>query len=211
MSEFKKFPKIKRLDREWIVTEKIDGTNAQIHITNEPIKGVEWIDVDILDDNKLYYMYAGSRNRYIYPGKEDNFGFALWVADNSNMLWDLGLGRHYGEWWGHKINRGYGLTERRFSLFNVTRWDPLWFQDATKPPACCHVVPIITVTDSFFEFADLFDHISNYMFESYAVPGYTDPEGFVVCHEPSGFLAKYTFDGDGHKNLKNLHGDVSVY
>lgn len=30
--EFKEFPKMGRLSRECVVTEKIDGTNAQIYI-----------------------------------------------------------------------------------------------------------------------------------------------------------------------------------
>lgn len=35
MIEFKGFPKMARLSRECIITEKIDGTNAQICITED--------------------------------------------------------------------------------------------------------------------------------------------------------------------------------
>ena len=35
MLEFKKFPKIARLSREIIVTEKIDGTNGVVHVGEE--------------------------------------------------------------------------------------------------------------------------------------------------------------------------------
>ena len=55
--EFIPFPKIARLSRLAIVTEKIDGTNAQVTITE---------DGDI---------FAGSRSRWITP-EDDNYGFA---------------------------------------------------------------------------------------------------------------------------------------
>ena len=35
MIEFKEFPKIARLNREVIVTEKIDGTNAAVIVTED--------------------------------------------------------------------------------------------------------------------------------------------------------------------------------
>jgi len=35
MNNFLKFPKMARYSRECIVTEKIDGTNAQIYITED--------------------------------------------------------------------------------------------------------------------------------------------------------------------------------
>lgn len=104
MIEFKPFQKIARLNREVLVTEKIDGTN-----------GLVWIAEDGVE------MRAGSRSRWITP-EADNFGFAKWVADNAEELRRLGPGYHYGEWWGAGIQRRYGLTEKRFSLFNVSRW-----------------------------------------------------------------------------------------
>jgi hypothetical protein len=59
--EFQEFPKIARLSREIIITEKIDGTNAQILITEEG---------DFL---------IGSRTRWITP-QDDNYGFAKWAT-----------------------------------------------------------------------------------------------------------------------------------
>jgi hypothetical protein len=35
MIEFQEFPKIFRLSREMIVTEKLDGTNAQVYVTDD--------------------------------------------------------------------------------------------------------------------------------------------------------------------------------
>src|SRR6478609_4562760 len=117
MPEFQEFPKMPRLSREVIITEKIDGTNAQVLITPEG------------------EIHAGSRTRWITP-ESDNFGFAAWVRDNREQLLQLGPGRHFGEWWGSGIQRRYGLTEKRFSLFNVKRW-------GESRPACCHVVPVL--------------------------------------------------------------------
>lgn len=101
--EHKPFPKIPRLNREIIITEKIDGTNAAI---------------TVMPDGTLY---AQSRNRIITPGS-DNAGFAAWVFDHADDLRELGEGTHYGEWYGRGIQRGYGLNERRFAMFNTTRW-----------------------------------------------------------------------------------------
>ena len=105
-TEIEGFGKIARWNREVIVTEKIDGTNAQILVNDE---GTDF--------------RVGSRNQWITP-EADNFGFARWCADNRDDLLKLGPGRHFGEWWGSGIQRGYGLAkgEKRFSLFNVSKW-----------------------------------------------------------------------------------------
>ncbi len=172
---FQEFPKLYRLFRDIIVTEKIDGTNAQIVISDDGLS-----------------LRAGSRNRWIAPG-DDNFGFARWCADNTEDLLKLGPGRHFGEWWGAGIQRRYGLTEKRFSLFNVARWG----DDATRP-ACCHVVP--TLYASGFSQAAIDEVVAKLKREgSRAAPGFDKPEGIVVFHVPSGHAYKYTLDGDGHK------------
>ena len=106
--EFKPWPKTPRLNgSSMVITEKIDGTNACVIVTEDGRVG------------------AQSRNRLITP-ESDNAGFARWVAENEEELAvRLGPGHHYGEWWGSGIQRGYGLTkgEKRFSLFNTGRWD----------------------------------------------------------------------------------------
>jgi len=118
LPEFTPWPKIARLNREIVITEKLDGTNAAIHIE----------EFDCVEPNgeghKQFRVTAQSRNRILQPGKHtDNFGFAAWVQKNAEVLYKaLGVGLHFGEWWGVGIGRGYGLTERRFSLFNVAKW-----------------------------------------------------------------------------------------
>lgn len=168
---FEPFPKISRLSREIIVTEKIDGTNAQIYIT---------------DDNQIL---AGSRSRWLYPGKStDNFGFAGWVEAHKEELLQLGPGRHFGEWWGSGIQRGYGLKEKRFSLFNTDRW-------RESRPECCFVVP--TLYRGIFS-TQVIDEIIESLraFGSQAEPGFTSPEGVVIFHTASGHLYKKTLVGD---------------
>jgi hypothetical protein len=169
---FTPFPKIARYSKEVIVTEKIDGTNAQIYIS---------------DDGKE--IFAGSRTRWISPG-DDNFGFAAWVEKNREELLKLGPGNHFGEWWGAGIQRKYGLNEKRFSLFNTHRWG----DDATRP-ACCSVVPVLWQGN-----ADVMDPvvILNHLQKtgSHAAPGFMKPEGIVIFHTASGALFKKTLEKD---------------
>jgi hypothetical protein len=173
---FVEFHKIARLSRDIIVTEKIDGTNAQVHIT---------------DDGR---MFAGSRTRWVTPDA-DNYGFATWVRDHRDELMALGPGSHFGEWWGCGIQRKYGLKEKRFSLFNVTRWG----DDAPVPrPACCHVVPVLYRGP--FDTTAIDDVLAGLaQGGSAAAPGFPTPEGVVIFHEKSGVLFKKTIGDDGHK------------
>lgn len=172
MPEFQPFPKISRWSREVIITEKIDGTNAQVVVS---------------DDGSS--VCAGSRSRFITP-EADNFGFAKWVEANAEELKRLGPGTHYGEWMGQGIQRGYGLKEKRFYLFNVSRWE-------AERPACCHVVPVLCRCHA----DDLNVHVANMMqvlreSGSFAVPGFMKPEGVVIFHVAGNALFKKTLDRD---------------
>jgi hypothetical protein len=167
--DFVGFPKMPRLSREIIVTEKIDGTNAQICITENG---------DI---------FAGSRARWITPN-DDNFGFASWVEDNREDLSTLGVGSHFGEWWGRGIQRNYGLQERRFSLFNVPRW-------ADKRPDCCNVVPVLY--QGLFDTARIDGCITELRVSgSKAAPEFMKPEGIIVYHVAGNVGFKKTLEKD---------------
>jgi len=191
--EFKDFPKMARLSRECIITEKLDGTNAQIYI----------------DENGV--IMAGSRNKWITPD-DDNYGFAAWVEAHRDELALLGPGRHFGEWWGQGIQRKYGMTEKRFSLFNTIRWcahdatpalianqDPRAEPKYQKHiPACCHLVPVLyrglfdTITIEAV-LHDLEKHGSS------AAPGFMKPEGIIVFHVAGNVGFKKTLGNDGAK------------
>lgn len=167
--EFVAFPKIPRLFRECVITEKIDGTNASVHISEDGVT-----------------IQAASRNKFITP-QDDNYGFARWVEKNKDELLKLGPGRHYGEWWGVGINRGYELSERRFSLFHTHKIKEL--------PGCCGVVPILGECE--FHSASVLQalvDLANY--GSYAAKGYTKPEGIVIYHKAAGIMFKATLEGD---------------
>lgn len=179
-AEFKAFESIPRLFRSCVVTEKIDGTNALVYVS---------------DDGST--VRAGSRSRWITP-EADNFGFAAWVEDHAEELRSLGPGYHYGEWWGAGIQRRYGLDHKRFSLFNVGRWGE-GGKDADKRPSCCHVVPVL-YRGPFDTLLAVTEAHKLAETGSVAAPGFMKPEGIVVWHEQGRVLFKYTLDGDGHKH-----------
>ncbi len=170
---FEAMQKIPRLNRDCIVTEKIDGTNACVVVSDD---GLE--------------LQACSRTRNIFTGKQDNFGFAQWCEQNKTELLKLGPGRHYGEWFGVGIQRGYNLFERRFSLFNADKW-----ADASTRPSCCGVVPVLYRGP--FDTERIHDALYHLKIAgSQAVPGYDRPEGIVVFHQASHHLYKVTVEND---------------
>ena len=183
-----------RLSREVIITEKIDGTNASIYI----------------DDDGTFL--TGSRTQWITPEK-DNHGFSRWAYEHKEELMTLGPGRHFGEFWGSGIQRGYGLTkgDKRFSLFNVIRWclygntpqriskeDPLIVKMQDMLPKCCGLVPVLHRgtfnTDDCNTTLRLLGQ-----YGSKAAPGFFRPEGIVVYHVAGNVGFKQTLGDDGHK------------
>jgi len=183
--EFTAFPKMPRLSREMVITEKIDGTNAQVCIVEcegHPMEGA------IYEADGLA-LFAGSRTRWVTPDS-DNYGFARWCKENGAELLNLGVGRHFGEWWGQDIQRGYGLKEKRFSLFNVGRW-----ADDIIRPNCCHVVP--TLFQGKFDTytaSGCLEILSTH--GSQAAPGFMRPEGIVIFHVAGNFGFKKTIEKD---------------
>lgn len=168
--EFEPFDKISRLSRGCTITEKIDGTNACIVITD--------------DDQFL----TGSRTRWITP-EDDNFGFSKWAHEHKDELMQLEVGKHYGEWWGLGIQRNYGQFEKRFSLFNSSRWT------LTLPPACCSVVPVLysgiftsTAVDDCIDFLRKNG--------SQSAPGFMKPEGIIIYQSAARMYFKKTLDKD---------------
>jgi RNA ligase len=161
--EFKEWPKIPRWSNEsYVITEKIDGTNGCIIVTDHG-------DV-----------FAQSRSRILDESSSgDNYGFCKWVYGNKDDLLRLGVGYHYGEWWGQGIQRNYGLTEKKFSLFNI------WHPDI---PECVDKVPVVEKN---------YEKAWNRLKEigSVAAPGFMKPEGFVMsATQNRGVRYKVLFD-----------------
>lgn len=189
VAEFRGFAKIPRLSRECTVTEKIDGTNACICIT---------------EDGEFM---TGSRTRWISP-ESDNHGFSRWAYEHKDELMALGVGTHYGEWWGAGIQRGYGLDDKRLSLFNTSRWclhgetakniptsDPRIVRMQNTLPPCCHLVPVL-YEGEFDTF--LIDGLLREMRAqgSRAAPGFMRPEGVIIYHHAAGQYFKKTLEKD---------------
>lgn len=175
MSEFQPWPKIARLNRDITVTEKIDGTNAAVIVGDD------------------LSVAAQSRKRLITPD-DDNFGFARWVAENAEPLASLlGPGRHFGEWWGSGIQRGYGLTkgEKRFSLFNTARYGEV---DFSEVPGVGTVPVLYRGPFSQAEIERALLHLGVY--GSRAAKGFHDPEGVIIFHSAAQQMFKVTIKGD---------------
>jgi hypothetical protein len=190
--EFQEFPKMARYSREVIVTEKIDGTNAAVVIEDGLIGELPTNAISKIGNMNIY---AQSRTRFITP-QDDNAGFARWVVEHAEELLKLGVGRHFGEWFGSGIQRNYGLKEKRFALFNVSRWD-----DPEARPACCHVVPTLWRGNFSDLRADLLLGELE-LFGSHAVPGYMRPEGIVVFHTAANMGFKKTVERDDQPKSK---------
>ncbi len=165
------FPKIPRLNRTIIITEKLDGTNAQVLVTPEG------------------QVIAGSRTRWITP-ENDNQGFACWVRLHEAELREgLGIGAHFGEWYGAGIQRRYGLLEKKFALFNTHRW-----KDGQRP-AICDVVPTLYI--GAFSQAAIQEALDDLRIHgSKAVPGFMNPEGIVVFMSASASMHKVLLEND---------------
>ena len=194
---FRAFPKIPRLNREVVVTEKNDGTNGAVVIARAE-------DTDVLHRGGIavgeYGVLAQSRTRFIYPDS-DNFGFAAWVAANADALVEtLGEGAHYGEWYGKGIQRNYGLPDRRFMLFNAERW------------AGHELPPNVEVATEIYR-----GNFNTYMVEravddlrdngSRHVEGFPNPEGVVVWHGAARQTFKVLCENDDIPKMQGVEHD----
>lgn len=195
---FQEFPKIARLNREIVVTEKIDGTNGQVVFEMLPAAGPAPLVVLNVDGLPAIGVWAGSRNRWVTL-EGDNFGFARWVHDNAQQLYEtLGVGRHYGEWWGAGIQRRYGQAGKRFSLFAAHEW-PEERLPVNVGQVIVQAVPVLHrgpwITE---EFGWMPQACLNRLRDtgSAAAPGFMKPEGVVVFHRAGQVAFKATIEGD---------------
>jgi hypothetical protein len=187
---FTPWPKTARLFRTVVITEKLDGTNAAIHI-----------DAD-------GRVAAQSRNRLITPDN-DNYGFAGWAhANATDLAYILGPGLHFGEWWGKGIQRGYGLEKRRFSLFNTVRWstevteraDGTRFTMRERAEQSDILDEVDAVPQLYIgEFTEMAVRKCLTELESagsFAAPGFMNPEGICIYHTQTKGVFKVTLDAN---------------
>jgi hypothetical protein len=210
---FEPFPKIPRLFRDCIITEKIDGTNATIAIIEDGGQPYREAICSWHQDGASWSMLAGSRTRWITP-QNDNHGFARWVEERQRSLMALGPGIHRGEWWGSGIQRGYGLKEKRLSLFNVSRWclhdqeprripsqDPRIEKWQEVLPTCVGLVPVLY--QGHFSTRTVESCCNRLLVQgSQAAPGFQKPEGVVVFHTAANAGFKVTLEKDDEPKSK---------
>ncbi|MCX4554113.1 RNA ligase family protein [Streptomyces sp. NBC_01500] len=173
--EFQAWPKTARLFRDIVITEKIDGTNAAIRVT---------------EDMKVF---AQSRKRMITP-EADNYGFARWVYENADHLANvLGPGLHFGEWWGQGIQRRYDMGTKAFSLFNTDRFSDL--DDSVSVGGVpVGIVPVL-YRGPFSE-SVITSHLRELSRGSYAAPFFENPEGICIYHTQTKSVFKVTLDNN---------------
>lgn len=177
---FQGFKKIPRLSREIIITEKIDGTCGLIYID---------------ESNNLF---IGSKNRWL-DDHNDNYGFWHWAMERKEELLKLGKGYHYGEFWGKGIQRGYGLVEKRFSLFNAGRWvkdkNITLKEKQEYCPECCYVVPILY--EGMFNTSIISSILDELKIKGSMVsPNFMNPEGIIIYHKRGNLYFKKTIEND---------------
>lgn len=211
LHEFQPYGKTPRLNKQITVTEKIDGSNCAVMIRPLPAN-VDCYEHETVvrfpknegGDYSELAVGAQSRNRLIKPGKQsDNAGFAAWVWDNAyELVRGLGVGRHFGEWWGPGVQFDYGIEGKRFSLFN-----PFTFGTAGNdevPSALAEVgvrvVPLLLQWGHFD--STRIDGVVTTLVElgsaAAALEGVSGAkaEGVIVRHSASGQLYKRLIEND---------------
>jgi hypothetical protein len=173
--EFQSFRSLERVETTVTLTEKIDGTNAQICIWQEPSGDMQ--------------LMTCSRNRIITP-EDDNHGFAKWAYNHKEKLQTfLGEGRHFGEWCGGSIARGYGLKNKCFALFNSARWSEIR-EKSTIDEICS--VPVL-YNDIYYE--GLINEQMDFLKKegSQFARGFMNPEGIVIYWHRLNVMMKKTY------------------
>lgn len=176
--DYIKMQSIPRLSKTCYITEKIDGTNACVHVS----EGGE--------------IRAGSKNRWLTTEK-DNHGFATFVKEREDLFRKvLPPGFHRGEFWGNGIQRGYGLPkgDRRLSLFNQKL--KIKLNSSIEWPF--DFVPILY--KGMFDTVIVELMLKVLKLGSISVPGYMNPEGVVVYHEAANCMFKKTIEHDEGKH-----------
>jgi len=192
MAEFVDYGKTPRLFRDIVITEKINGTNAAIHIERgEPSDSQDGYVAGVQTPTGDFYKVAAqSRKRLITPDN-DNFNFARWVVDNAETLVaDLGEGVHFGEWYGQGIQKAFpNMKVKRFALFNVKRWEGVWFN---TPELEC--VPVLYKGD--FNEALIRSFISSLRTMGSTIDHTAKAEGIVIYHTAANSVFKVLCEND---------------
>lgn len=202
--EFQAWPKTPRLFRDIVITEKVDGTNSAVIIEeinpelDYEAEGDPFVLAQVERGGSTYAVAAQSRNRLIFPGKTtDNHGFAGFVQENAEQLFDLlGPGRHYGEWWGKGIQGRYSVNFKGFALFNTEKHEDLyeWFRDTSIGDVLVEAMPVLYKGP--YSEQKIRETLSELNTNGSLVSFRDKAEGIVVFHTQSRKVYKVTLDGN---------------
>lgn len=190
------WPSIPRSSRvTYEITEKIDGTNALVHVSRTPPALTPGVEVAL--DGEPAWVRLGSRNRWLWHD-QDNHGFFAWAHGHAQALATaFGLGAHHGEWYGAGIGRRYGLASRRLAMFRprpAAAWEAM---HAAGLPSEVHSVPLLARLTLDEVLGGEAARVVAALFAggSVAVPGFPSPEG-VVVRGPGDARMKITDNGN---------------
>jgi hypothetical protein len=225
MTRIKRWPDVARLHRGVTLTEMLDGKTAALHVDvvrplhHQVYENDRWQtipevpvragDVFSLEEDgggprsrSIFYRVTVQNTTRIVTVQEDMNGIAAWARENAaGIVAALGPGIHFGEWWGYKINRGYGLRvgDRRFSLFNTVRWNKL---NGQQVPGL-YSVPVLWEGSLENDWMAVPEQVANLKTRgSVAVPGYPYPEGLVLYHHEGDTMFKIRIDEHNRKNIR---------
>lgn len=167
---FSKWPKIPRfLNTKMVITQKMNGTNAQILFEET---------TNIIQTKNKIDMSVGRRRGWLST-KEDNFGFHAWASTHKHSLFAvLGRGRHYGEWCGPGIQNGEGLKERKFFSFDPFLEVPKEYKHLIEPVPLLYEGPInISQIKSCLQHLEIFGSVID-KFKEFG--HFRQPEGIII-------------------------------
>lgn len=196
--EFRSWGKTPRLFRDIVITEKIDGTNSAVIIQELGEEADPNALAQVEVDGVIYEVGAQSKNRLIFPGKTtDNYNFAQWVQENADLLVNaLGVGYHFGEWWGKGIQKRYGdLDYRVFSLFNTRKHEETYFRTPDLNGTPVNVEPVPVLYEGQFS-EEAIQEVARELLKNGSVAALfaPNPEGLCIYHTQSKQVYKFTFD-----------------
>jgi hypothetical protein len=211
MPKLKRFGVTPELFGDVTLCEQIDGHAIGIHI--EALKANPDGEVGVKPGDVLFYGAGGNANFYrvwvqnrqriVTPDQHDVHGVASWARAHAAQLAEtLGPGIHFGEWWGYKICRGYGLGpgDRRFSLYNTARWG---FIDGTQVPSL-YTQPVLWEGNFLEGWATIRNEMDGLLNHgSVASPGYRHPAGVVLYHHSADVMMQHTFKTEGRYHRRH--------
>ncbi len=193
MVEFKEWPKIPRGGggETITITEKIDGTNACIIVSEGLVIGAQ-SRTQLLCERELYIVEGFIGEVGKWENRSDNYGFADYVRNNENELSKLGDGYHYGEWAGPGIQKNHhNLEKKTLFLFNSDRWR----DGRQERPAGVECVPVIYEGEWG---PHIIENTMKELWDTAKYKGY-HPEGIVIWYHKTRRYEKVTFENANGK------------